>query len=63
MIYMLVAVCRLFFKDMRDEFFPRRFLFFENRNIAIRWSSYLFLMFLILLTGVLDSGQFIYVNF
>ena len=63
MIYMLVAVCILFFKDMRDEFFPRRFLFFENRNIAIRWSSYLFLMFLILLTGVLDSGQFIYVNF
>ena len=63
MIYMLVAVCILFFKDMRDEFFPRRFLFFENRNIVIRWSSYLFLMFLILLTGVLDSGQFIYVNF
>ena len=53
----------LFFKDLRDEFFPNKLKCFESKYIAIRFASYLLICFLILLFGVLDGGQFIYFQF
>ncbi len=61
--YSLVGLGILFFKDIRDEYFPGKFLFFENKNIVIRYGSYLIIVFLILLLGVLDNSQFIYFQF
>ena len=61
--FMLIGVLLLVGKELRDEFFPGRFPLFENRYLAIRWAGYLFVLFLILLIGVFDSGQFIYVSF
>ena len=63
MIYSLAGLSILLFKDLRDEFFPKRFLFFENRNVVVRYTTYLFILFMILLTGVLNGGQFIYFQF
>jgi alginate O-acetyltransferase complex protein AlgI len=62
-VYMLFGIVLLVFKEIRDEFFPDRFLFFENRCVVVRFSAYSFTLVLILLIGVLDSGQFIYANF
>jgi len=51
----------LAFKDLRDEFFPSRFQFLEKR--IIKMVAYVSLFCMILLFGVLDGGQFIYVSF
>lgn len=45
--------------EYRDSWF-RSFL---GRHIVIRWTGYLFLTLSLLLFGVLNSGQFIYVSF
>lgn len=51
-------------KDILDEIFPhRRFSFFHNKKLFVRWASYLLVMILILLEGVLNTGSFIYANF
>lgn len=53
----------LLFVDMRNEFFPHSFLFFEHRNVVVRYFSYVFILFCIVSMGVLDSSQFIYFQF
>ncbi len=40
-----------------------KFSLLNNSHRVVRWTSMLILVFLILLCGVLDSSQFIYVNF
>ena len=47
-------------KDFIDEFKPSLLHF---NSVCLRYSVYSFLVILILLTGVLSSGQFIYVSF
>lgn len=49
--------------EMVVEFRGPRFREFISRHLCVRWGGYLFLLFCILLFGVLDSGQFIYVSF
>lgn len=61
--YGLSMLLILFLKDFRDEFFPNKFALFESKNIAIRFITYAFILFLIIGFGVLDSGQFIYFQF
>lgn len=58
---LFVALFILFFKDIRDEYFPSK-LSFLNVKI-VRWSIYVFLFCMILSFGILDGGQFIYVSF
>ena len=60
-IIILLTLPILVFKDMRDEFFPNHFIFLNYR--IVRWSAYVSLFCMILLFGVLDGGQFIYVSF
>lgn len=52
----------LFFKDFKDEFLKNNRLSLFNRSI-IRWVVYVMLFCMIINFGVLDGGQFIYVNF
>lgn len=56
-----ITIPMLIFKDVKDEYFPNR-LIFLNKGF-FRWSIYIILFAMILTLGVLDSGQFIYVNF
>ena len=51
----------LLFKDFRDEFFRYKMRFLDT--IFVRRGIYLFIFFMILMIGVLDSGQFIYGSF
>lgn len=61
MIILPVAMLILLFKDFRDEFFRSHFAFLDRK--IPRWGIYISLFCMILLFGVLDGGQFIYVSF
>lgn len=50
-------------REFAEEYFPGKYSVFNNKYYVVRWGAYLFLISLILLYGVLDSTQFIYVSF
>ena len=60
-LILLIGLSILVFKDVKDEFLPNKLIFL--RKGIFRWSIYIVLFAMILTLGVLDSGQFIYVNF
>ena len=61
--YAFLMVAILFFKDLKDEYFPAKLQFFESRSFIVRFTSYNFVLLFILLFGILDSSQFIYFQF
>lgn len=61
--YSILGLSILVFKDLKDEFFPEKLHFFDSKIIYVRYLAYLFITFMILLTGVLNGGQFIYFQF
>lgn len=60
-LILFIGLAILVFKDVKDEFLPNKLTFL--RKGFFRWSIYIVLFAMILTLGVLDSGQFIYVNF
>lgn len=58
---LIIAMVILFFKDLHDEFLLHKFSFLKIK--PVRWAVYVVLFSIILMFGVLDGGQFIYVNF
>lgn len=61
MIIVALGLFLLVFKELREEYFPDHLAFLNHR--IVRWSAYVSLFCVILLFGVLDGGQFIYVSF
>ena len=61
--FSLMGILLLLVKDLRDEFFPSRFLLMNHPKRIVRWSAYVGAMILILATGVFGADQFIYANF
>ncbi len=61
--YALTGLFILLTKDFIEEFRPGKYLLFNNKNIIVRFSSYLAVIFIILYIGVLTSNQFIYFQF
>lgn len=57
----LIGMLILFLKEIKEEFFYDRFLWL--RKPLVRWPGYVLILVLIIAFGVLDSGQFIYLNF
>ena len=57
----LLAIALVLFKESREEFFPTKAKFLDNRYA--RWAEYVAIFCLILLCGALDSGSFIYGSF
>lgn len=57
----LMAIALVFFKEVREEFFPTKMKFLGNRYV--KWAEYVVIFCLILLCGALDSGSFIYGSF
>lgn len=57
----LMAIALVVFKETREEFFPSKLRFLNNRYV--RWAEYVVVFSLILLCGALDSGSFIYGSF
>lgn len=60
--FMLLSLCVVIAKECCEEYFPSVQLF-ENKYAAVRWASYLVVISMILMCGVFDSSQFIYVKF
>lgn len=63
LLYGIVMLSILFFKDLRDEFFPFHLRFFNSKHIVIRFLAYILVTVFILWGGVLNSSQFIYFKF
>ena len=61
--YAFIGIVMLFVSEFRDEYYPRKFLFFKNKNVFIRWISYFAILFIILLIGVFEGTKFIYFKF
>lgn len=61
--FAFIGIGLLFLKDLRDEWAPNRFPLMNSPYISIRWTTYAFLLMMILTTGVLGADQFIYINF
>ena len=59
----LVSICVVFARELTEEFLHNRFSLFDNRYMLVRWVSYLAIVIYIVLFGVLDASQFIYVSF
>jgi D-alanyl-lipoteichoic acid acyltransferase DltB (MBOAT superfamily) len=57
----ILGLTVLFLKELREEYFVKKFSFLKNTSI--RLTIYAFLIILIILFGVFDSGQFIYFQF
>lgn len=57
----ILGLTLLFFKEIREEYFLNKFNIFKNT--IFRLMIYAFLIVLIILFGVFDSGQFIYFQF
>jgi D-alanyl-lipoteichoic acid acyltransferase DltB (MBOAT superfamily) len=61
--YAVIGFAILLFKDLKDEYFRDKLSLFDNKRMYIRYLTYIFITFMILLTGVLNGGQFIYFQF
>ena len=61
--YCALGLFMLMTKDVLDEYYPGKFLLFDNKNIVVRFASYILVCLLILAAGVFDAGQFIYMSF
>ena len=57
----VMAIAIVLFKESREEFFPAKFRFLNNKYV--KWTEYVVIFCLILLCGALDSGSFIYGSF
>lgn len=63
MFFCLLSIIMLLAVEAKQEYFRGSFSFMNNRNPVIRYSTYIFLLLMILLMGVFDGGQFIYFQF
>lgn len=61
LLFMIVSLSIVILKEIIEEFLKIKLL--NNKKLSIRWITYLILITMILLCGVFDSGQFIYINF
>lgn len=59
----LFAIAVVVTLEILMEYKWNKFKVFLSRHIILRWGGYIFLLMSILLFGVLNSGQFIYVSF
>ena len=62
MAFMAIAIAIVFAKELCEEYFPKVQAFNHPCSI-VRWGAYCLVAVVILLSGVFDAGQFIYVQF
>lgn len=60
--FILMSLILVFCKEFCEEYYPR-IRFFGHHKRYVRWGSYIMICLFIMLCGVFDSGQFIYVQF
>ena len=60
--FMIISLVIVVAKEICEEYFPRLQLF-NSKHVVVRWTSYIIVVIMIMLCGVFDAGQFIYVQF
>lgn len=60
--FMLISLFIVIAKEVCEEYFPQVQLF-NSKHTIVRWISYIIVVIMIMLCGVFDAGQFIYVQF
>jgi D-alanyl-lipoteichoic acid acyltransferase DltB (MBOAT superfamily) len=63
MLFGALAFGILFIKEFMEEYHKDRILLFNNKNIAVRWASYYFVIFCIFYFGVFGGEKFVYFQF
>lgn len=63
LIFILVGISIMMLHDIQKEFRIFRFSLFSNKNWIVQQVSYALLIIYILLAGIFDGGQFIYLAF
>lgn len=63
MVYGFGFLLLVFVVDFLTEFCGGRFQLLDNKHTVVRWVTYLAMIVMILLFGVLDGGSFIYFQF
>lgn len=59
----VMVILMLIMKDYLDEYYPEKYHLFNHQSKIVRWTSYLIVFVIIMLTGVFSADQFIYANF
>lgn len=62
-LFSILGIIFLFLVEVKKEFYNNLFTFSEHKNWLIRNTYYCFLLFIILIAGVFDGGEFIYFQF
>ena len=62
-LFSILGIIFLFLAEIKDEFYNNLFTFSAHRNWLVRNAYYCFLLFVILIAGVFDGGEFIYFQF
>lgn len=63
LVYSFLFMALIFAVDFADEYAGNRIRLLNSQSVVVRWGSYLFMIVMILLFGVLDGGSFIYFQF
>lgn len=63
LLFGFFGIIIIFLKDINEEFFANKYDLFSNKNILIRYFSYLILLFITILFGVFSGNSFIYFQF
>lgn len=63
LLYSLIGILIIMFRDFKDEYFPGKLQFFNNKTMLIRYCSYFTVIFMIILFGVFGGNRFIYFQF
>ena len=58
-----LAFLIIFIKEFLDEYYPGKFSLLSNKNVLVRYVSMVLLVVAILLLGVFDNSQFIYMQY
>jgi hypothetical protein len=63
LVFAIFGLMLVLLKDINDEFFGGKYSLFASKSISIRFSSYIIVMFAIILFGVFADKSFIYFQF
>ncbi|MFH0734506.1 MAG: MBOAT family O-acyltransferase [bacterium] len=61
--YSIFGILFLLAAEFKQEYFPGKYLFFNNKSWVIRNLTYSAIIILILIFGVFDGGEFVYFQF
>lgn len=63
LLKLIILISLVLFLEFKQEYYPEKLKLFRNKNLLIRWISYLSIILFIVLLGVFSNDNFIYFQF